>query len=87
VIEYLEQYAQHFELAPHLGQEVLTVRPGNGGWITTTTVSTYHSRRVVVANGYNCVPYVPRWPGQERFGGLIIRSSAMVSRFAARAFS
>jgi cation diffusion facilitator CzcD-associated flavoprotein CzcO len=75
VIEYLEQYAQHFELAPHLGQEVLTVRPGNGGWITTTTVSTYHSRRVVVATGYNCVPYVPRWPGQERFGGLIIHSS------------
>jgi cation diffusion facilitator CzcD-associated flavoprotein CzcO len=75
VIEYLEQYAQHFELAPHLGEEVRTVRPGNGEWISVTMARTYRSRRVVVATGYNAVPYVPRWPGQERFGGPIIHSS------------
>jgi indole-3-pyruvate monooxygenase len=75
VIAYLEQYAQHFQLAPHLSEEVRTVRPGNCGWIATTTASVYHSRQVVVATGYNAVPYVPRWPGQERFGGRIMHSS------------
>jgi len=75
VIEYLELYARHFELVPHFNEEVRTVRPRNPGWIVTTTASGYHSRRVVVATGYNAVPYLPRWRGQERFGGRILHSS------------
>lgn len=79
VIAYLEQYARHFGLAPQLGQEVQTVRPEGRGWITKTVTnaatSVYHSRRVVVATGYNAVPHLPRWPGQERFGGRILHSS------------
>jgi indole-3-pyruvate monooxygenase len=75
VIEYLELYARHFELVPHFNEEVRTVRPRNPGWIVTTTASVYHSRRVVVATGYNAVPYLPRWRGQERFGGRILHSS------------
>lgn len=75
VIAYLEQYAQHFGLAPQLGQEVQTVRPEGRGWVTTTSNRLYHTRRVVVATGYNAVPYLPRWPGQERFGGRILHSS------------
>lgn len=76
VIDYLEQYAQHFALTPHFGQEVQAVRPGNGGWTTATTAGIYHSRRVVVATGYNAVPQLPHWRGQERFGGPILHSSA-----------
>ncbi|MEA3096024.1 NAD(P)/FAD-dependent oxidoreductase [Caballeronia mineralivorans] len=75
VIEYLELYARHFELVPHFNEEVRTLRPRNPGWIATTTSSVYHSRRVVVATGYNAVPYLPRWRGQERFGGRILHSS------------
>ena len=75
VIDYLERYARHFELAPRLGEEVRSVRPGSSGWITTTMASVYHSRRVVIATGCNGVPYVPRWPGHERFGGEIVHSS------------
>jgi indole-3-pyruvate monooxygenase len=75
VIEYLELYARHFELAPHFNEEVRTVRPGNPGWTVTTSASVYHSRQVVVATGCNAVPYVPRWRGQERFRGRILHSS------------
>jgi indole-3-pyruvate monooxygenase len=75
VIEYLELYARHFELVPHFSEEVRTVRPCNPGWIATTTASVYHSRQVVVATGYNAVPYLPRWRGQEHFGGRILHSS------------
>ena len=75
VIAYLELYAWHFELVPHFNEEVRTVRPCDPGWITTTTAGVYHSRQVVVATGYNAVPYVPRWRGQERFRGRILHSS------------
>ncbi|CAN7714530.1 flavin-containing monooxygenase [Caballeronia sp. LjRoot31] len=75
VIEYLELYARHFKLVPHFNEEVRTVRPHNPGWNVTTTASVYHSRQVVVATGYNAVPYLPRWRGQERFGGRILHSS------------
>jgi indole-3-pyruvate monooxygenase len=75
VIEYFELYARYFELAPHFNEEVRTVRPCNPGWMTTTTAGVYHSRQVVVATGYNAVPYLPQWRGQERFRGRILHSS------------
>jgi indole-3-pyruvate monooxygenase len=75
VIEYLEAYARHFELAPHFGEEVQAVRSANGGWTTATSAHTYHSRRVVVATGNCAAPHMPRWPGQERFVGRIVHSS------------
>jgi cation diffusion facilitator CzcD-associated flavoprotein CzcO len=40
-----------------------------------TNAGDYHGRRVVVATGFNRVPNVPRWPGQESFPGPIIHSS------------
>jgi indole-3-pyruvate monooxygenase len=76
VIGYLEAYARHFELAPHFSEEVQAVRPANGGWNTTTSTDTYHSRCVVVATGYCAAPHMPRWPGQERVAGRIVHSSA-----------
>jgi len=75
VIGYLELYARHFELAPHFNEEVRTVRPCDPGWMTTTTAGIYYSRRVVVATGYNAVPYLPQWRGQERFRGRMLHSS------------
>jgi cation diffusion facilitator CzcD-associated flavoprotein CzcO len=75
MIEYLELYARHFELAPHFNEEVRAVEPRNPGWTVTTTRSVYVSRHVVVATGRSAVPYVPRWRGQERFRGRILHSS------------
>ena len=75
VIGYLELYARHFDLAPRFNEEVRTVRACGPGWITTTAAGVYHSRRLVVATGYNAVPYLPRWHGQERFRGRMLHSS------------
>ncbi len=75
VIAYLEEYVRRFDLVPRFSEEVQTIRPANGRWITTTTSGVYDSRQVVVATGYNDLPHVPRWPGQERFTGRIIHSS------------
>jgi indole-3-pyruvate monooxygenase len=75
VISYLERYAQYFQLVPRFAERVDSVRPSADEWVTTTTARVYHSRRVVVATGYNAVPYMPQWAGQERFCGRILHSS------------
>ena len=76
VIAYLQRYALHFGLVPLLGEEVCSVRRGDGEWITTTVKgNTYRSACVIVATGYNAVPRLPVWPGQERFRGRILHSS------------
>lgn len=76
VIEYLEDFARHFEVQPRLGQSVASVQHVDGLWQTMTADTTYMSRAVVVATGYNGAPHVPSWPGQELFGGEIVHSSA-----------
>jgi indole-3-pyruvate monooxygenase len=74
-IAYLEQYANHFGLSPQFGEEVDSVTACGQGWITTTKDRVYHSKQVIVATGYNAIPHVPTWPGQERFRGRILHSS------------
>lgn len=75
VISYLERYAEHFGIAPNVGQRVERVQFRDGEWITTTGVSVYRSRYVVVATGYNAVPHLPDWPGREIFGRRVLHSS------------
>jgi indole-3-pyruvate monooxygenase len=75
VIAYLEQYANHFGLIPQFGEEVDGVTACDHGWITTTKHRVYRSKQVVVATGYNAIPHVPTWPGQECFRGRILHSS------------
>jgi cation diffusion facilitator CzcD-associated flavoprotein CzcO len=45
-------------------------------WDVSTDAGDYRARRVVVATGFNQLPNVPRWPGQETFPGPILHSSA-----------
>jgi indole-3-pyruvate monooxygenase len=75
VVEYLDDYARAFELVPELRRDVQRcVRGPDGAWDVVTNAGHYRSRRVVVATGYNRVPVVPRWPGQDTFPGQIIHS-------------
>ena len=74
-IAYLEQYANHFGLVPQFGEEVDSVTDCDNGWMTTTKDRVYRSNQVIVATGYNAIPHVPTWPGQESFRGRILHSS------------
>jgi len=59
-------------------------RDADGGWEVNTNAGNYRSRRVVIATGYNRVPNLPRWPGQESFRGRIIHSSEYTNAKAFR---
>ena len=75
VIEYLEQYAAHFQLEPQFGQEVLAAERAGEQWQTRTQDRLYTSRNLVLATGYSRVPFVPDVPGRELFQGRVLHSS------------
>ena len=74
VVRYLERYVRHHGLDVRLGVDVRKLdRAGDGsGWVIHTTDGPLHARAVVVATGYNRVPYIPEWPGKESFEGELI---------------
>jgi hypothetical protein len=76
MIAYLESYARHFKLTPRFDERVQSLARRDGEWLAATTRGCYHARRVVVATGYNSVPYLPHWPGQAKFRGTFLHSSA-----------
>ena len=74
LIAYWENYIREMGIEPLFGQEVRHIRRVEEQWETTTGTDTFQSKCVVVATGYNRVPYQPEWPGQEQFQGTFIQS-------------
>jgi cation diffusion facilitator CzcD-associated flavoprotein CzcO len=75
VVDYLDAYAARFGLAPRFGQRARNARRVDGRWVVDTDDGGYAARALVVATGYNRAPKVPRWPGDEDFGGEILHAS------------
>ena len=75
VIQYLEEYARRFALAPRFGERVVSVNREDDRWLTRTEAASYRSHNVVVATGYTQVPYRPSWPGLDSFAGPVLHSS------------
>lgn len=73
VVEYLELYATHHQLAPRFHQTVQRVHHDGESWVTETQDATWRSSRVVVATGYTRKPVVPALPGD--FTGRVLHSS------------
>jgi len=73
---YLEDYALHFDLKPHFGEEVKRIsRNRLGEWVIETgSGRSYHASEVVVATGVNRIPHRPIFTGQDLFEGEIIHS-------------
>lgn len=76
VVRYLERYVRHHDLDVRLGVDVRKIdRAADGaGWVIHTTDGPLHARAVVVATGYNRVPYIPEWPGRETFEGELLHA-------------
>ena len=74
LIAYWENYVREMNITPKFGQEVTNIRRENGHWVVTTATDVFTAERVVVATGYNRAPYMPAWPGQELFKGMLMHS-------------
>jgi hypothetical protein len=85
MLEYLERYADHFDLGPHIwfGTEVVRAEPASDGhWDVTTRGArggverTQRYAGLVVANGHHWSPKRPTYEGIEDFKGQVIHASA-----------
>ena len=99
LLSYLERYADHFGLREHIwfGTEAVRVEPvpenangRSGYWDVTTRIGRGGAERtqryaaVVVANGHNWSPKLPRYEGMDGFRGEIIHASAYQDAAALR---
>lgn len=74
VVDYLDAYARHYDLHPRFNEEVRDARKLNGQWEVTSSEGLYRAKSLVVASGYNNIPQIPKWPGQDQFQGRILHS-------------
>lgn len=70
VADYLEAYAEHFELPVQLGTPVTAVRRGDGHFAVTAGDRTWRARNVVLAPGAHGSPHVPA-PARDLDPGIV----------------
>ncbi|CAN5197382.1 NAD(P)/FAD-dependent oxidoreductase [soil metagenome] len=76
-VTYQEQYAKHHGIELETGTTVERVeRDGQtkNSWKLTTSKGSIDATYVIVATGYNNLPYLPAWPGRETFTGALVHS-------------
>ncbi len=74
--QYFDQYAKHFDIRPHFGQQISNISKQNdGSWlVSSTTEKSFQANTVIIATGVNRIPNIPNWKGQEDFEGDITHS-------------
>jgi thioredoxin reductase len=84
VLAYLRRYAEHFGVLDDVEFDtgVVACHPAQaGGWDVEVAHGDRRRERrryrdLVVANGHNWSPKLPRYPGQDTFGGELIHAAA-----------
>jgi len=75
MVDYLGDYARHFELNPLFGDEAVSLTRVGEQWQTTCrSGSSFISKAVVVATGAGRVAHEPTWPGQGDYRGQLVHS-------------
>src|SRR4051794_28643873 len=75
LIEYLRAYVDAHGLVVRTSTRVNRLDADGDSWRLETDSGPFHADQVVVATGYNGVPFIPDWPGRESYGGEMIHSS------------
>ena len=79
-VEYLNDYARHFDLDVITGCTVKHIRQlPSGKWSVETSKGDWTADVVVVSTGQYSVPIPPRWPGWDTFRGTLMHSSDYTS--------
>ena len=76
VVEYLADYARHFQIRVQTGTTVRRVRREGGEWIVDCAGGARRAPVVVIATGQYREPLVPAWPGRESYRGRFLHSTA-----------
>jgi putative flavoprotein involved in K+ transport len=73
-VKYQEQYAKHHGIESELDTTVERVDRFGEGWQVKTSKGVIDGKYVVVATGYNNVPFMPEWPGRATFTPELVHS-------------
>ena len=75
IVSYLEDYAQRHALDVRVRTRVERIDRHNEGWQLQTSAGPYSSRQVIVATGHDHTPYLPSWPGRDRYTGRLLHAA------------
>ncbi|MFB2532406.1 flavin-containing monooxygenase [Paracoccus sp. p3-h83] len=75
VVDYIQEYARHFNLRPTFNTPVNRVAPTMDGWQLDTPEGARHARHVILATGYNNLPHLPDKPGLSSFPGRVLHAA------------
>jgi hypothetical protein len=84
VVDYLEAYRAHFELAPKFGRTVTAITREGDTWLVQAGEERFTAANVVVATGYTHTPNRPTWPGEEHCKATILHSAQYATGAAYR---
>jgi putative flavoprotein involved in K+ transport len=76
MVSYLEDYAVRHRLEVRPATRVQRIGPQLGGWLLQTSSGDISAEQVVVASGYAHTPFMPDWPGRDRYQGHLLHSAA-----------
>ena len=75
LVDYMEQYAKHFDINPRFNVEVERINKKDLFWeVLCKDGASIHAQNIVVATGVNRVPYEPDFEGRALFQGKLIHS-------------
>ncbi|HEY1620547.1 MAG TPA: NAD(P)/FAD-dependent oxidoreductase, partial [Streptosporangiaceae bacterium] len=76
-VAYLERFAASHRLDVQVGVHVQRLEPVTDGWQVLTSAGPHETSNVVVATGYDRVPWLPDWPGRAEFARPVMHSSGL----------
>jgi cation diffusion facilitator CzcD-associated flavoprotein CzcO len=76
MVGYLEGYARGAGLDVRLNTRAERIDREQDGWVVRTSTGDVAADHVIVASGYAHTPFIPDWPGRDRFGGELLHAAA-----------
>ena len=75
MVAYLEEYTRANALDVRVDTRVERVDRDEGGWTIHTSAGEHSAGQVIVSSGYAHTPFIPDWPGRDRFGGQLLHAA------------
>jgi putative flavoprotein involved in K+ transport len=73
MVRYLEDYARALDV--RVNTRVERVDRDEDGWALHTSAGEVPAEQVIVSSGYAHTPFIPDWPGRDRFGGQLLHAA------------
>jgi cation diffusion facilitator CzcD-associated flavoprotein CzcO len=72
MVGYLEAYAERHRIDVRLRTRLERIDRDAGGWLVRTSDGDLGAEQVIVATGHAHSPFIPDWPGRDRFEGPLM---------------